>query len=189
MSHIADVAKRSGQGPGDRRLPRRSAYLGAAAALTLSLVLAACAGAGGRETGQPPDRTAATTQDESSGESVLVSTYRSPTCGCCEGYERYLEDQGFRVESTAMDDVEEIKDDFAVPQEMRSCHTAVIGEYFIEGHVPVEAIIRLLEEQPAINGIALPGMPSGSPGMGGDKLEPWVIYAITDGAVEEFMTV
>jgi hypothetical protein len=71
---------------------------------------------------------------------------------------------------------------------MRSCHTLTIGGYFIEGHVPVEAVRKLLDEQPPIDGIALPGMPAGSPGMGGDKAHSFVIYAITDGEAEEFVT-
>ena len=96
---------------------------------------------------------------------------------------------GFEVESVVTDDVSAIKDDLQIPEEMRSCHTAIIGEYFIEGHVPVEAIQRLLEEQPDIDGIALPGMPQGSPGMSGEKSEPWVIYAVTGGSIAEFMTI
>jgi hypothetical protein len=135
----------------------------------------------GPDTGLGNESTAATDS--------LVTTYRSPTCGCCEGYERYLEGEGFQVESIVMDDVTEMKDDLGVPEDMRSCHTAMIGEYFVEGHVPVEAIRRLLDERPRIDGIALPGMPAGSPGMGGDKEEPFVIYAIAGGTVEEFMTV
>lgn len=71
---------------------------------------------------------------------------------------------------------------------MQSCHTTLVSEYFVEGHVPVEAIWKLLEEQPPIDGIALPGMPSGSPGMGGDKEKPLVIYSILDGKAEEFIT-
>ncbi len=86
------------------------------------------------------------------------------------------------------DNVDEIKDRLNIPQDMWSCHTAVIGGYFVEGHVPVAAIRKLLEEQPEIDGIALPGMPAGSPGMGGSKEEPFVIYAVADGAVKEFMT-
>jgi hypothetical protein len=84
-------------------------------------------------------------------------------------------------------DVDEIKDDLGIPETMHSCHTTLIGEYFVEGHVPVEAIQKLLEEQPPIDGIALPGMPMGSPGMGGSKMQPFIIYSIVDGKAEEFM--
>jgi hypothetical protein len=71
---------------------------------------------------------------------------------------------------------------------MQGCHTTVINEYFVEGHVPIEAVRKLLEERPLIDGIALPRMPQGSPGMGGEKTQPFVIYSITDGKVEEFVT-
>ncbi len=87
-----------------------------------------------------------------------------------------------------MDSVEEVKDDLDIPEDMRSCHTSLVGEYYVEGHVPVEAVRQLLLEQPDIDGIALPGMPQGSPGMSGNKDGTWVIYSISGGAVEEFMT-
>ena len=164
----------------------------------LALLAAACSGNGSGGSGAPaaPPEAAPSANVPGTGShderteatDVLITTYRSPTCGCCEGYERYLEDEGFEVESIFMDDMTEVKDNFGVPADMRSCHTALVSDYFVEGHVPVEAIRRLLEERPAINGIALPRMPSGSPGMGGDKQEPFVIYAIADGKVDEFMT-
>jgi hypothetical protein len=86
------------------------------------------------------------------------------------------------------DNLDEIKDRLNIPEEMRSCHTSVIGDYYIEGHVPVAAIRKLLAEQPAIDGIALPGMPSGSPGMTGEQQAPFVVYAVADGKAFEFMT-
>jgi hypothetical protein len=72
---------------------------------------------------------------------------------------------------------------------MQSCHTTIIGKYFIEGHVPLEAINKLLKEQPSIDGIALPGMPIGTPGMPGKKEEPYVIYQLIDGKFSVFMTI
>lgn len=120
---------------------------------------------------------------------MVVTTYRSPTCGCCVGWEEYLKTAGFEVESVVTDDVTAIKDDLQIPDEMRSCHTALIGDYFIEGHVPIEAIQKLLAEQPEIDGIALPGMVQGSPGMSGEQSEPFVIYSVADGTVDEFMTI
>jgi len=65
----------------------------------------------------------------------------------------------------------------------------VIDGYYIEGHVPIAAVLKLLRERPAVDGIALPGMPQGSPGMGGEKSEPFVIYSVSDGSVHEFMTI
>ncbi len=82
-----------------------------------------------------------------------------------------------------------IKQEYQIPQDMISCHTAVIEDYFVEGHVPVKAIEEMLEEKPAINGIALPGMPPGSPGMPGEKTESFKIYALLDGAKSEFMII
>ena len=87
-----------------------------------------------------------------------------------------------------MDDVDEIKDDLGIPETVHSRHATLLGRYFVEAHVPVEAIRKLLEEQRPIGGIALPGMPAGSPGMGGDKRQPFTIYSIVEGRVEEFMT-
>lgn len=71
---------------------------------------------------------------------------------------------------------------------MGSCHTAVIADYFVEGHIPIEAIEKLLEEKPGIDGIALPGMPTGSPGMPGQQTEAFKIYALSAGTASEFMT-
>ena len=124
---------------------------------------------------------------ESSG--IKVTLYKSPNCGCCVKHTAYLEDQGFQVDVRLVDNMQSIKDMYQIPMGMQSCHTAIIGNYFVEGHVPVEAINKLLEEQPDIDGIALPGMPAGSPGMPGIKAEPFKIYAIKDGNISLFMTI
>lgn len=87
-----------------------------------------------------------------------------------------------------VDDMTNIKDGLGIPQDMRSCHTSIVEDYFLEGHVPLEAIRKLLDERPAIDGLALPGMPSGSPGMAGIKAQPFTIYSVVDGGVDEFMT-
>ncbi len=92
------------------------------------------------------------------------------------------------MESIRTDDYVDIKDDLGIPADMQGCHTTVINEYFVEGHVPIEAVRKLLDERPLIDGIALPGMPQGSPGMGGEKMLRFVIYSVTDGTVEEFVT-
>lgn len=101
----------------------------------------------------------------------------------------YLQDNGVSVETVMVDDTAAVKEDHGIPEELWSCHTTLIDGYYIEGHVPVDVIARLLEERPAIDGIALPGMPSGSPGMDGEKEEPWVIYAITGDGFQEYMTI
>lgn len=161
----------------------------------LTLLIVACAqpddSANRGRDSVAPDQGAISTTPATKANSTLapITVYRSPTCGCCVGWEESLARAGFDVESVVTDDVAAIKNDLRVPHEMRSCHTAIIGKYFIEGHVPVEAIYKLLEEQPAIDGIALPGMPQGSPGMTGEKSEPFVIYSVSDGSVDEFMTI
>jgi hypothetical protein len=118
--------------------------------------------------------------------SGVFTVYASPDCGCCAVHADYLQEEGFQVDVVPMQDVTEMKVSLGIPEEMWGCHTTVVGEYFIEGHVPVEAIHKLLEERPDIDGIAMPGMPAGSPGMGGVKAEPFVIYAIAGGEVNEF---
>jgi hypothetical protein len=88
-----------------------------------------------------------------------------------------------------MGDVSVIKEKYHIPDELHSCHTTVVGNYFIEGHVPMEAINKLLNEKPDIDGIALPGMPIGTPGMPGPKEAPFVIYQVKDSVYSEFMTI
>jgi len=116
-------------------------------------------------------------------ESMKVKLYKNPQCSCCEGYAAYLKENGFDVTVEATNDLAEISRSAGVPEKYEGCHTAFIGGYVVDGHVPVEVIRKLLAERPAIAGITLPGMPMGSPGMVGDKTEPFVIYAVTkDGA-------
>lgn len=91
--------------------------------------------------------------------------YKSPTCGCCGSWVTYARRNGFQVEVHDVADVSEIKASAGVPADAQSCHTTQIGGYFVEGHVPVEDIRRMLAERPDIRGIAAPGMPAGSPGM------------------------
>ncbi|RME32149.1 DUF411 domain-containing protein [Candidatus Woesearchaeota archaeon] len=118
-----------------------------------------------------------------------VVVFKSANCGCCGIYSQYLEKQGFAVTVQQVETMEGVKERFGVPQDMQSCHTTKVGDYFVEGHVPVEAIAKLVTEQPDIAGIALPGMPSGSPGMPGSKRGSWTIYAVQrDGSTSEFMT-
>ena len=119
----------------------------------------------------------------------IVEVFKTPSCGCCYGYVLFLEEKKFKVKQTDMRSLHTIKQKYNIPVEMQSCHTTVMGKYFIEGHVPIEAINKLLKEQPDIDGIALPGMPIGTPGMPGDKDEPYVIYQLTDGKFSVFMTI
>ena len=118
-----------------------------------------------------------------------VEVFKTPSCGCCYGYVLFLEKEQFEVEQTDMRSLQTIKKKHNIPLEMQSCHTTILGKYFIEGHVPIEAINKLLKEQPNIDGIALPGMPIGTPGMPGEKEEPYVIYQLIDGKSSVFMTI
>ncbi len=102
--------------------------------------------------------------DAASSSSTLV-VYKSPTCGCCVSWAEYMEKSGFDVEVRDVDDLAAVKARYGVSGSVSSCHTAVIGDYVIEGHVPAEDVTRLLAERPAVLGIAVPGMPIGSPGM------------------------
>jgi len=118
-----------------------------------------------------------------SAESVKdVTLYKNPYCTCCEGHVAYLRQNGFKVKVVEAEDLSPVKEIYAVPEALQSCHTAVIGGYVVEGHVSVGFIHRLLAEKPGIVGISLPGMPMGVPGMGGEKSGPLVVYAIAPGA-------
>ena len=119
----------------------------------------------------------------------VVEVFKTPSCGCCYGYVLFLEEEKFKVKQTDMRSLHTIKQKYNIPVEMQSCHTTIMGKYFIEGHVPFEAVNKLLKEQPDIDGIALPGMPIGTPGMPGDKEEPYVIYQLIDGKFSVFMTI
>jgi hypothetical protein len=118
-----------------------------------------------------------------------VEVFKTPSCGCCYGYVLFLEEEKFKVKQTDMTSLHSIKKKYNIPLEMQSCHTTILGKYFIEGHVPIEAINKLLKEQPDIDGIALPGMPIGTPGMPGEKEEPYVVYQLIDGKFSVFMTI
>ncbi len=121
-----------------------------------------------------------------------ITVFKSPECGCCLGWIRYLRAQGVpggvQVVAKDVDDVTQVKRLFAIDDELWSCHTAILGgKYLVEGHVPLAAIERLLAEKPDIKGIAVPGMPQGSPGMSGEKEGSFVIYTISEAAPQVFM--
>lgn len=120
--------------------------------------------------------------------SALVTVYQTPECDCCADYVAYLKNEGFQVEVVYVEDMDSIWTEYQISPSMRSCHTAVVNGYFVEGHMPVEELEKLLEERPAIAGIALPGMPSGAPGMPGLKTEEFKIYAIPKTQIVEDVT-
>jgi hypothetical protein len=99
--------------------------------------------------------------------SPLVTVYKDPDCGCCKAWVEYMRKHGFRIDARDTRDMDQIKANLGVPGSLVACHTAIVGGYIIEGHVPAEDIQRLLKQKPKIAGLAVPGMPAGSPGMEG----------------------
>jgi hypothetical protein len=116
-------------------------------------------------------------------DAIHATLHKMEGCGCCEEYAKYLRQNGFEVEVIPSDNLAEISSNAGVPSEYEGCHTTFIDGYVVDGHVPMKAIEKLLKERPAIAGIALPGMPVGSPGMGDDPTKSFTVYAVTkDGA-------
>ena len=95
----------------------------------------------------------------------LVEVFKTPTCGCCSQWVEHMRANGFTVRTNDLNDLTDIKKTRGVPDAVQSCHTAVVNGYVIEGHVPASDVHRLLKEKPAVAGIAVGGMPVGSPGM------------------------
>jgi len=120
---------------------------------------------------------------------LQASIHKSPSCGCCVGFASQARDLGIDADVMNQKDMAAIKREYNIPSEMESCHTTVVGDYFIEGHVPFEAIEKLLAERPDIDGIALPNMPAGSPGMPGKKAGPFDIYQVKDGQYSLFVSI
>lgn len=119
-----------------------------------------------------------------------IDIYKSISCGCCEVYSNYVERKVNPKVNTIINENSNIKEEYGVPPELQTCHTTIIDGYFVEGHIPLEAIEKLLSEKPDIKGIAMPGMPSGSPGMPGTKKGDFIIYAVNyDKSYEEFMRI
>jgi hypothetical protein len=114
------------------------------------------------------------------GEKPAATLYKNPQCGCCEAYADYMRENGFTVTVKPTHDLALIKRAHGVPKNFEGCHTMLIDGYVVEGHVPVNTLIRLLTERPDIKGISLPGMPMGSPGMSGYKAAPFTIYELSD---------
>lgn len=109
----------------------------------------------------------------------LVEVFKSPTCGCCSQWVEHMRANGFAVRTTDVNDLTQIKTSRGVPTQVQSCHTAVVNGYVVEGHVPAADVHRLLKEKPAIAGIAVGGMPIGSPGMESPyvKAEPFDVMS------------
>lgn len=115
------------------------------------------------------------------GDDLDIKVYKSPTCGCCADWVDHLEDNGFEVDVTDTDNMNQVKMDAGLDSKLASCHTAFIDDYVIEGHVPAGDIRRLVEEQPKALGLSVPGMPVGSPGMEmGDRKDNYQVLLFNE---------
>lgn len=141
----------------------------------LSILASGCGEATQAATDQPLE--ARPIQSEKDLPPVLV--YKTPTCGCCNGWIDHLRKAGFEVDARNVSDraLVTMKREVGVTAEMSSCHTALVGGYVVEGHVPAVQIKRLLTEEPEVAGITVPGMPIGSPGMEGPGARPYAAYS------------
>lgn len=116
-----------------------------------------------------------------------VVAFRNPGCGCCELWVEHLKQAGFRVSMSDDPDLPARRRTLGMPETLAGCHLAEIGPYVIDGHVPAQDIVRLLDERPDALGLAVPGMPMGSPGMEGGDAEPYVVLIVAkDGGSREF---
>ena len=165
----------------------------AISALIMMANLAACARdpAPGTDAATAPtaavaDKSAPAAAVDASLPQVVV--YKLATCGCCQTWAEHMQDAGFPVETRDTQDLDAIKAEVGVPFGQGSCHTAKIGDYFVEGHVPADDVKRLLAERPEALGLTVPGMPIGSPGMEqGDVRDPYdVLLVAKDGSTSVF---
>ena len=120
----------------------------------------------------------------------LVLVHKSASCGCCAVWVEHMQSHGFPVKVENVDDLGAIKEKVGVPYGKGSCHTAEVGGYFIEGHVPAADVQRLLAEKPKAKGLTVPGMPIGSPGMEqGDRVDPYEVLLVhEDGSTSVYAT-
>jgi len=109
---------------------------------------------------------------------ATISIFKDPNCGCCTHWARHLQDAGFQVRVTAVADTGAIRQRHHMPDRFASCHTAIVDGYVLEGHVPAADVKRLLAERPAALGLAVPGMPIGSPGMEGNGAQPFDVVLV-----------
>jgi hypothetical protein len=153
---------------------RRNTLKSYAAALIVALCLPVAAGAQSKR--RPP-----------APRPVEAHVYLTPTCGCCGKWAKHMEDAGFKVTRTVTTELAAVPERQRVPARLRSCHLAVVDKYIVEGHVPADLIQRLLRERPDVVGLAVPGMPIGSPGMEGPNPQSYSILSFkADGSTAEF---
>ena len=118
-----------------------------------------------------------------------VLVYKSPTCGCCDKWVEHLRANGFSVDVENRQTLGPIKAELGVPRRLHSCHTAKVGGYLVEGHVPADLIRRMLDTRPDVRGLAVPGMPMGSPGMEGPRKDVYNVLTFNeDGSTDVYAT-
>ena len=171
--------------------PRR--WRGGRIALLVAVVIIAFGGvsswrrsAQGSSAQATPARAAVGADASVGTRSQAMTVYKGPECPCCDEWIALLRADGFQVEVVEQADMAPVKSRLGVPSAAESCHTATIGGYVIEGHVPTEDIARLLTERPAVVGIAVPGMPTGTPGMDGPKVPYKVVSFDRAGTLTTF---
>nr|GAJ34112.1 predicted metal-binding protein [Bradyrhizobium sp. DOA9] len=113
--------------------------------------------------------------------------HRDPSCGCCAGWVQHLRDEGFTVRVEETPDLDPIRARLGIPSNLAACHTAEVAGYVVEGHVPAAAVRRLLAERPNAKGLAVPGMPVGSPGMEGGKPQRYEVVLFGSDGQKPFM--
>ena len=155
------------------------------------LALAGCAAADSTDAGTRAPQPAPAHSPATPAVAVLppMTVHKHPACGCCGVWIEHMRRAGFSVAEENIEDMAPVKAAAGVPAEIGSCHTARIGGYFIEGHVPAEDVLRLLRERPDARGLAVPGMPLGSPGMEHPDgiVHPYAVsLVLRDGSVREF---
>ena len=150
-----------------------------AASIGLALLVGGCAPEAAAESGQTATATPANAMIDATlaatiAETPTIKVYKSPTCGCCALWVDHMREAGFQLDVEDTDDMIGIKLDAGLPLQLQSCHTAFVGDYVFEGHIPAEVFARFLAEAPSARGLAVPGMPIGSPGMEfGDRVDPY----------------
>jgi len=122
-------------------------------------------------------------------EPIQATLYKNPHCSCCEDYAAYLRQNGFEVEVKVTNDLEGITLKAGVPDQLEGCHTMFVDGYVVVGHVSADIMSKLLKERPPIVGIAIPGMPTGVPGMGGPKTGPVPVYEVSKDKKDKAPTV
>lgn len=168
-----------------RRIPSALALLAAA-------LLAGCTAADAEGSGEPNMEATRAARGAVAQNAPLVTLYKNPTCECCAEWAKHMEANGFRVDTRESGfDLHQIRAKHGVSPDLASCHTSVVGDYVLEGHVPADVVQKLLAERPQIRGLAVPGMPPGVPGMPdpGPNRAPYQILAIQpDGSTQLYAT-